>query len=92
MEHSYYGSGNFNILTVKRQKGHLIFTGETKEGLTEGDLINYPYNKELICIVDKISERRDSRDYPVDNGYFYKCECTGIERPVEAPVETPAKV
>ena len=79
MKHNYARDDNFNILTAKRNKGHLVFTGETKDPIEVGDTINYPFGgfKE-ICIVDKIIERRDSRDYPKGNGMFYVCECSGI--------------
>jgi hypothetical protein len=84
MNHNFARDEKFNILTAKREKGNLIFTGETREPLEVGDTINYPFNDKQICFVDKIIKRRDSKDYPGGNGLWYKCECTAIDPP---PIE-----
>jgi len=77
MEHNFMRDENFNILTAKREKGHLFFTGETKLGIQEGDLINYPFGGfNEICKVDRVIERRDSKSYPKGNGLWYSCECS----------------
>ena len=79
MEHNFMRDENFNILTTKREKGHLFFTGEAKQGIQEGDLINYPFGGfNEICQVDRITEKRDSKSYPKGNGYWYSCECSAF--------------
>lgn len=82
MNHNYVHDDHFNILTAKREKGMLVFTGETRNPLEVGDTINYPFNEKQICAVDKIIERRDSKSYPKGNGLYYKCECMAIDPPV----------
>jgi hypothetical protein len=79
MHHNYVKDEKFNILTAKREKGFLTFTGETHDPIEVGDTINYPFGGDkMICVVDKIIERRDSKSYPKGNGLFYTCECSGI--------------
>jgi hypothetical protein len=79
MNHNYVHDNNFNILTARREKGHLFFTGETKEPLEVGDVINYPFGGfNEFSRVDKIIERRDAKAYKKGNGYWYSCECSGI--------------
>jgi hypothetical protein len=80
MTHNFMRNDNFNILTARREKGHLIFTGETREPLKIGDYINYPYGEEMYCLVDKIKERRDATAYPEGNSLFYCVECSGIRK------------
>ncbi len=79
MEHKFVKNDNFNILTAKRSKGHLFFTGETRDPIEVGDTIDYPFGGfNEICIVDKIIERRDSKSYPKGNGLWYSCECSAF--------------
>jgi hypothetical protein len=79
MDHNYIRNDNFNILTARREKGHLIFTGETRESLEVGDVINYAFGGfNQYSIVDKIIERRDAKAYPKGNGMWYSCECSGM--------------
>lgn len=78
MLHNFVKDDKFNILTARREKGFLIFTGETRNPLKVGDFINYPYGENFYCRVEKINERRDSKSYPKGNGLWYSCECSGI--------------
>jgi hypothetical protein len=82
MEHNYVRNDNFNILTIKVDKDEtFILTGETNEGITIGDTINYIVNKKFgVLRVDDIVERRDNKDFPNGNNKFYKCICTIISK------------
>ena len=88
MTHNFVRNDNFNILTARREKGHLIFTGETREPLEVGDFINYTFADGFACRVDKVSEGRDAKAYPKGNGMWYQVECTGV--PVAETVESNA--
>jgi hypothetical protein len=46
-------------------------TGETKEGIELGDEVQNPNNGKVFFPIKEIIERRDSRDYPKGNNYFY---------------------
>jgi hypothetical protein len=72
MEHRTVQSENFNYLTIEHTKDGIILTGETKEGLDKDDTIQNPYKANEFLPIKKILERRDSRDYPKVNNYFYK--------------------
>ena len=77
MNHNYVQNENFNILTMKVQDGIFILTGESKDAIEVNDTINHIVDKEgRILRIDKITERRDSKDYPSGNELFYKVECT----------------
>lgn len=77
--HNYVRDENFNILTSRREKGKLFFTGEAKQGIDVGDTINYIFNNQGdICEVEKVLERRDARAYPKGNGYYYEVQCKNI--------------
>jgi hypothetical protein len=76
MEHYVIGSQTFNYLTVGQHKDGLVLTGETKEGLETSDVIQNPwYTKQMLPILS-IMERRDSKDYPEGNNYFYRVLCS----------------
>jgi hypothetical protein len=84
MDHNYVRSEDFNILTRKYdpKKGTFNLSGEVKVPFAVGDTINYIVNEEFdILSVTKITERRDSRDYPKGNGYFYRAVCGVIANP-----------
>jgi len=71
MRHEVFQSATFNYLTFKSTKKGLELTGETKEGIELGDEVQNPNNGKQYLIVKEITERRDSRDYPEGNNYFY---------------------
>lgn len=78
--HNYVKDEYFNILTARREKGKLIFTGEAKKGIAEGDIINYFFNDQGdFSVVDKLTERRDAKAYPEGNNYYYEAVCSGIK-------------
>jgi hypothetical protein len=83
MEHNYVQNKDFNMLTTRYVKnGVFHVTGETKEPLAIGDTINYILNDQFdILKVDKILERRDSRDFPNGNGMFYSADCSQCANP-----------
>ena len=73
MEHNIYNSETFNFLTMNQVKEGLQLTGETKEPIAIGDVVKgIPCDITLEYKISKIIERRDSKDYPKGNGYFYK--------------------
>jgi hypothetical protein len=78
MEHNYVRSDTFNMLTTRYQKkdGTFHVTGETSEGIEVGDTINYIVNAKYDVLgVSKITERRDSKSFPVGNNLHYECIC-----------------
>jgi len=72
MEHKVVQEEKFNYLKVEHTKDGMIVSGETKEGLDENDTVQNPCNTKQFLPIQKILERRDSRDYPKGNNYFYK--------------------
>jgi hypothetical protein len=83
MEHNYVRNENFNILTIKCVKGDNYFvTGETKDGISIGDTIDYIINErfDLLEVTD-IKERRDSRSFPKGNNLHYECDCKVVPNP-----------
>ena len=83
MIHEYVRNDNFNFLTLNfDKKGVYHLTGETKEPLELGDVINFYVNPKFdVLEVTKIKERRDSRDFPKGNGLFYSVECKVVPKP-----------
>lgn len=76
MDHNYVRNDNFNLLTIRYNKGIYHVTGETHEPLEVGDTINYIANEKYDVLgVSEILERRDSRDFPEGNGLFYSVNC-----------------
>jgi hypothetical protein len=62
--------------------GRILISGETREPLEIGDTINFLVNERYdILEVCKVIERRDSRDYPAGNNYFYRAECIPVANP-----------
>ena len=86
MEHEYYHNENFNILTIKTEKDKWLISGESKEPIAIGDFINYKVGKTDVLGVNKVTERRDSRDFPKGNKLFYRVECTPCPPPTKEPV------
>ena len=83
MIHNYVRNEDFNILTIRyNKKGIFEVAGETKEPLGVGDMINYIVgDKGDIIEVNKVTERRDSVDFPKGNGMFYRVSCSQCANP-----------
>lgn len=72
MRHEVFNSKTFNYLTLKNDASGIILTGETMEGIDLNDEVQNPNNGKVFLTVKEIIERRDSREYPKGNNYFYK--------------------
>lgn len=72
MQHNVFQSDTFNHRTCKSTSEGIEMTGETKEGLELTDEIENPYRGKTFLPIKKIIERRDSKDYPEGNNYFYR--------------------
>ena len=82
MDHNYVRNDDFNILTIRFNKGVFDVTGETRESIAIGDTINYFVgDKGDVIGVNKVLERRDSKDFPKGNGMFYRVQCSQCPRP-----------
>jgi len=83
MNHNYVKDDKFNILTINRDKKGVYFvTGETYDGIEAGDTINYVVNEKMdILEVTEVTQRRDSRSFPVGNNLHYECNCKPCSNP-----------
>jgi hypothetical protein len=76
MDHNYVRDDDFCILTIKREKGNYLVTGNSKKGINVGDTINYIVsNKFDILGVNKVIEQRDDKSFPKGNNLWFKVIC-----------------
>jgi hypothetical protein len=75
MQRQVFNNPTFCFLKAEHTNEGLVISGETKEGLNKEDEIQNPNDGKQFLPIKEIIERRDSRNYPAGNNYFFKVLC-----------------